>query len=157
MEAEGNLKTEGRRREKNDPSYGYVERICELYGDVYDDREEDSCPGGADWKPGKEADHLSLEAFRRKLDREYDIKMSTGKIRKILITGGRWTTRRSREVYEAYQRHHDIGKVAAELGVTTSLVAMYLPYEKVVYDLEEKSGNAKRIERWRGKMVVRKM
>jgi hypothetical protein len=31
---------------------------------------------------------------------------------------------------------------------------MYLPYEKVVYDLEEKSSGAKRMQRWREKNNV---
>ena len=30
-----------------------------------------------------------------------------------------------------------------------ALVTMYLPYERTVYDLEDRSGNAKRIRRWR--------
>ena len=47
--------------------------------------------------------------------------------------------------------YHSVSRVAAELGVTDALVTMYLPYEKVVYDLDDKSGNARRIERWREK------
>ena len=31
-----------RRKEKKDPSREFITQICELYGDVYDDREEDS-------------------------------------------------------------------------------------------------------------------
>ena len=38
-----------------------------------------------------------------------------------------------------------------------ALVAMYLPYEKVVYDLEEKSGNARRIDRWRERKKAEKL
>ncbi len=38
---------------------------------------------------------------------------------------------------------------AEALNVSEALVNMYLPYEKTVYDLKEKSGNAKRIERWK--------
>ena len=50
-----------------------------------------------------------------------------------------------------YEKLGSISLVAKELGLTTELVTMYLPYKKVVYDLEEKSGNAKRVERWRNK------
>ena len=42
-----------------------------------------------------------------------------------------------------------VKQVAEKLGLSTAFVTMYLPYGKVVYDLENKSGNAKRIERWR--------
>ena len=137
-----------RRREKKDPSEEYIQRICDLYGDTYDDREEDTSIGGLDWAPGKQAKHLSLVAFQRKLN-EKGIELSTGKIRKILITGGLWSTERSRTTAELFSRLGSVKKVAAELHVSECLVNMYLPYGKVVYDLEEKSGNAKRIERSR--------
>lgn len=137
-----------RRKEKKDPSGDYIKLICSLYGDVYDDREEDSSPGGADWQPGAKAAHLSLGAFQRDL-KEKGIELSTAKIRKILITGGCWTTERSREVASLYEKYKSVKAVAEALDVTPALVTMYLPYEKVVYDLEDKSGGAKRVERWR--------
>ena len=81
----------------------------------------------------------------------YGIKLSTAKIRKILITGGCWTTERSREVADLYEKYGSVARVAKELGLSETLVKTYLPYGKVVYDLEDKSGNAKRVERWREK------
>lgn len=71
----------------SDPSAEYVKMICELYGDVYDDREEDSRPGGEDWVLGIPADHLSLSAFQKRLE-NIGIKLSRTKVQKILITGG---------------------------------------------------------------------
>jgi len=141
---------DGRRREKKNPSDDFIEQICSLYNDNYDDREEDSSIGGDDWAPGKMALHTSLAAFQKELE-EYGIKLSTSKIRKILITGGCWTTERSREVGELYEKYGSVAKVAKVLGLSETLVKTYLPYGKVVYDLEEKSGNAKRVERWREK------
>lgn len=141
---------DGRRREKKNPSQDFVNMICDIYADSYDDREEDSSPGGADWIPGEKANHTSLAAFKKALE-GYGYNLSTTKIRKILITGGCWTTERSREVAELYEKYGTVAKVAKELGVSEALVKMYLPYEKVVYDLEDKSGNAKRIDRWREK------
>ena len=143
-------KMDRRRKEKQNPSLEFLLYICKLYDDVYDDREEDTHPGGEDWEPGKTAEHLSLAAFQRELE-ERGIKLSTAKIRKILITGGCWTTKRSREVAELYKTYGSISRVAEELGVSTALVTMYLPYEKAVYDLEKRSGNAKRQQRWREK------
>lgn len=139
-------------REKGNPSQEFVDLICSFYGDVYDDREEDSKPGGDDWVPGEKADHLSLAAFKKELEKK-NIKLSTAKIRKILITGGCWTTKRSREVAELFEEFKSIKAVAAELDISTALVTMCLPYEKTVYDLEKKSGNAKRVQRWREKKI----
>lgn len=140
-----------RRREKKHPSDDFIDRICNLYADIYDDREENSSIGGEDWAPGKMALHTSLAAFQKELEEGYGIKLSTAKIRKILITGGCWTTERSREVGELYEKYGSVAKVAKELGLSETLVKTYLPYGKVVYDLEDKSGNAKRVERWREK------
>ena len=142
---------DGRRKEKRDPSAEFIEQICELYDDSYDDREEDSRPGGEDWVPGEKAEHTSLVAFKNQL-KDYGINLSTAKLRKILITGGCWSTERSREVADLYEKYGSLSRVAKELGVSVPLVSMYLPYEKVVYDLEDKSGNAKRIDRYREKM-----
>ena len=135
---------DGRRREKKNPSADYVSYICALYDDIYDDREEDSSIGGDDWAPGKTALHTSLNSFQKELE-EYGIKLSTAKIRKILITGGCWTTERSREVAELYEKYGSVARVAKELELSETLVKTYLPYGKVVYDLEEKSGYARRV------------
>lgn len=142
---------DGRRREKKNPSADFINQICSLYDDEYDDREEDSSIGGEDWAPGQKALHTSLVAFQKELEEGYGIKLSTSKIRKILITGGCWTTERSREVCALYEKYGSVAKVAKVLGLSETLVKTYLPYGKVVYDLEEKSGNAKRVERWREK------
>ena len=140
-----------RRKPSRDPSEEFIRLICFLYNDFYDDREEDSRPGGERWVPGQKALHTSLEVFRRELREVYEIEMSTAKIRKILITGGLWTTERSREVAELYERYGSVNQVAEELGLSTGLVTTYLPYRRTVYDLKRKSGNARRIDRWRKK------
>ncbi len=147
-------------RDERNPGQEYIEWICGQYGDLYDDREEDSAPGGNNWEPGKRAAHKSLEEFRRELHEVWDLKLSTAKIRKILITGGCWTTERSREIQRLYEELTEDGggmltpgeaiqRIAEELGISTVCVSIHLPYSKGVYDLEKKSANALRIERWR--------
>ena len=139
----------------NEPSMEYIRWICSLYKDRYDDREEDSRPGGESWIPGQKALHTSLEAFQQELRDLHGIELSTAKIRKILITGGLWTTERSRDVAELYARYGSVSRVAEELGTSTGLVVTYLPYRRTVYDLDEKSGNARRIDRWRERRKTR--
>ena len=137
--------------------------ICRLYGDVYDDREEDSRIKGLDWEPGIKSVHKSLGAFQKELDDVYGIHLSRTKLQKILITGGCWTTERSREVqwlyrqYTAEVKHGGPGldgnaaiqAIAKHLEISDVSVIINLPYGKVVYDLEDKTANAKRIERYR--------
>ncbi|MBQ9009235.1 MAG: hypothetical protein IJ088_07910 [Clostridia bacterium] len=145
-----------------DPSREYIDFICRLYGDSYDDREEDSAPGGLDWKPGKKAQHKSLGAFRKELE-EQGIKLSTSKLLKILITGGCWSTERTREVGELYESlttpvadggegvEKAVARIAEKLEISETMVYMSLPYERTVYDLENKTSNAKRCDRWRSR------
>lgn len=72
---------------KTNPCQEHINFICNLYNDTYDDREEDSRPGGESWEPGVKARHKSLAAYKRELEVQ-GIKLSTSKILRILITGG---------------------------------------------------------------------
>ena len=94
-------------KQNRTPSQEYVAFICQLYGDRYDDREEDSKIKGLDWEPGVKASHKSMAAFQKELEEVHGIHISRTKLQKILITGGCWTTERSREIqwlYEEYDR-----------------------------------------------------
>ena len=151
-----------------EPTKKFIQFICSLYDDVYDDRLENSAPPakgkektepGEDWIPGVEANHKSLEKFRKELEAE-GIKLSTSKIRKVLITGGLWSTETSRTIQMLYQSAIEdehmvsdeaVKKVADTLGVSTPTVYMNIPYHTTVYGLEEPTKNAARIRRHRGK------
>ena len=156
---------------KVEPTTEFIEYMCSLYGDVYDDRLEDCKPPaagdairvpGKDWIPGQAANHKSIIAFQRELE-HLGIKLSSSKIRKILITGGCWSTERSREIEALFnhyiqpksyggfglQRDAAVAKIASDLGISVVTVSVNLPYESVVYNLEQKSSNAKRCKRYR--------
>ena len=158
-------------KKEKTPSVEYIEQICNLYGDIYDDRIEDCRPPtaggglrnpGDDWIPGQSASHKSLNAFSKELE-DAGIKLSSSKIRKILITGGCWSTERSREVAELFHRYtasaseggkgldasDAIKKIAADLGVSIVTVSVNLPYQNVVYNLDERSSNAVRCARYK--------
>ena len=158
-------------RKSSIPSQEYINHICELYNDIYDDRIEDCKPPAAgvemrdpgdDWIPGQEADHKSLNAFQKEL-MDMGIKISTSKIRKILITGGCWTTERSREIAELFEYYTSpaeeggkglsgdaaVKKIAEILEVSIVTVSVNLPYQNVVYKLENRSSNAKRCARYK--------
>ena len=158
-------------------SIDYISYICALYGDIYDDRIEDCKPptagndfrtAGVDWLPGETAAHKSLIVFQRELE-DMGIMLSSSKIRKILITGGRWSTERSRQIgklFDIYtkpvveggnglKRDVAIGRIAYELGVSVVTVSVNLPYQNVVYKLENKSSNARRCERYRERKYTR--
>ena len=156
---------------KTNPTAEYIEYICNLYGDVYDDRLEDCKPPaagdairipGKDWVPGQVANHKSIIAFQRELE-DKGIKLSSSKIRKILITGGCWSSERSREIgalFNQYirpkskggaglKRDAAIAKIESDLNISVVTVSVNLPYGSVVYNLEHKSSNAKRCAKYR--------
>ena len=152
------------------PSRQFIEYICDLYGDRYDDRLEDCKPpvagdkqirAGDDWAPGQKAKHKSLVAFQRELLGK-GIHLSSSKIRKILITGECWSTSRSREIYALYEKYRSLYKdaesddvivkrIASELGISNASVCINLPYQNVVYKLDSRSSNAKRCARYKEK------
>lgn len=129
----------------------FIVYICTLYGDVYDDTKENSSIKGDDWTPGKQSEHKSLRRFREELEEQYNIKLSTTKIRKILISGGCYSTELSRSIMHEWEIYHNAAKVAEVLDISESSVWTYLPYTKTVYDLADKSDEAKSIQRWRAK------
>lgn len=162
------------------PSNEYIKHICDLYNDYYDDRIEESNPptagnnpktAGEDWRPGVLAAHKSLVAFQKELEEE-GIRLSTSKIKKILVTGGCWTTVRSRQVQELYDRYTKEGvrdeddpdtagkiltaaeaveRISKELRISKVSVSVNIPYQDVVYKLEQRSKNAIRCARYRKK------
>ena len=153
------------------PSQDYINYICSLYGSSYDDRIENTAPPtagttsripGDDWTPGTPAAHKSLIAFQRELA-EQGIRLSTSKIKKILITGGLWTTQQTRTIQEMFWLYTSsledggegmdpaaaIKRIADELEISTVSVSVSLPYSSVVYNLENRSSNAKRCARYK--------
>lgn len=153
------------------PSQEYIDFICSFYGSFYDDRIEDTSPPtagdtprtpGDNWMPGTTANHKSLVAFQRELA-EQGIKLSTSKIKKILITGGLWTTEASRTIQALYSSYtaaigdggkglspdEAIKRIAVERGISVVTVSVNLPYASVVYNLENRSSNAKRCARYK--------
>ncbi len=148
---------------ENAPGESYIDLICGIYGDAYDDREEDSRIGGESWEPGKRAGHKSIRLFQEELKTVHGIRLSRCKIQKILITGHRWSTERSREIATLFESmtssqqnggngmvpEEAIREIAARLDISAVSVLINLPYYKGVYSLDEKTANAKRIERCR--------
>lgn len=156
---------------EQEPSKKYIRYICGLYADIYDDRVQDCKPPtaggeyrdpGQDWNPGQVAEHKSLAVFQKELN-GLGITISSSKIRKILISGGCWTTERSREIQKLFDLYTKIKadggyglsadqaskKIAADLDVSLVTVNVNLPYQNVVYNLENRSRNAVRCARYK--------
>ena len=107
------------------------------------------------------AGHKSLNVFQKELIDRHGIHLSTSKIRKILISGGLWTTERSREIQALYAEftrpqsgidpEQAISLISKKIGVSKPTVVVNLPYINGVNRLEQKSKNAKRCAKYREK------
>ena len=93
------------------------------------------------YKPG-----ISVRAIAKEME------LSPMKVRKILITGGMYSTDLSTEIGELYKDGKTVSEIAELLNTTTANINSYLPYERIIYNMEEKSVEADRQQRYRERM-----
>lgn len=114
-----------------------LERVVEIYEDVGDDSSGSS-----------DGSHPSLQSI---VDLLPDYHLNPMKIRKLLITAG---VQQHRQIYEGTvksEEHrnqintlHSQGKpipeIASLLNLSTTTIHSYLPYSKIIYNLDESGG-----------------
>ena len=77
--------------------------------------------------------------------------ITTHKVRKLLITGGCYDTEMYREVKRMKAAGMTVEEIGEVLQMKPATVRTYLPYERVIYNLEERSVNADRLQRFKKK------
>ena len=80
------------------------------------------------------------------------MELSPMKTRKILITGGCYSTDLITEIGELYQDGKTVAEIAVLLDTTPANVNSYLPYERIIYNMEERSVEADRQARYRERL-----
>ncbi len=80
------------------------------------------------------------------------MELSPMKTRKILITGGCYFTDLSTEIGELYKDGKTVAEIAELLDTTPANVNSYLPYERIIYNMEERSVEADRQARYRERL-----
>ena len=91
----------------------------------------------------------------RAVGKEMDI--SPMKVRKILITANAYSTDLSTEIGELYHDGKTVGEIAEMLNMTPANVNSYLPYERIIYNMDEKSVGADRQQRYRDRLRAASM
>lgn len=71
------------------------------------------------------------------------------KARKILITAGVFETPISRQVNELHKQKKSVAQIQELTGLSRASVQSYLPYSKVIYNLDERTLQAERLLRYR--------
>lgn len=125
-------------RPKRKPNYNgtktmqeLLDEICDYFGAPVDDRER------------KDIDHKKL----RGVADHFGITLI--KVRKLLITGGKYSTYLSREVQEMYACGKSIQEIMRWTKLKKSSVYSYLPYERLAYKLPDRSIEAERQNQYR--------
>lgn len=78
-----------------------------------------------------------------------NLNLSPYKTRKILITLWEWSSPFSKQVEKLKEMGKSIIEIADELNVSTNLVSAYLPYEKAVYNVSDRTKVAARSDHYR--------
>ena len=114
-----------------------VEKVCSYFGRVFDDKEQER--------------HNKLRGHGKptinETAAEFDI--TSHKVRKLLVTGGYYDTALFRNIKELKDQGMGIEEIGAELGLKPGTIRIYLPYERVIYNLPERSVNADRLQRFK--------
>ena len=131
-----------------------VDSVCSFFGRVYDDAEHERHLALRGHRPGDEKWQVVMQGRPTINETAEKFDVTPAKIRKILVTGGCYNTELYRQIKELRKQGMDAEEIAKKLRKTKGTIQSYLPYEKVIYMLEERSVNADRVrrfkERWGG-------
>lgn len=82
------------------------------------------------------------------------LAVSPAKARKLLITGGVYTSAKAEHIQKLSKTGLSVGEIASKMHMTSACVSSYLPYIKIVYGLDEKSVDADRMDRYRARKTA---
>lgn len=105
--------------------------VCEFYGNPVGDRKDE------------DPDHVSLHDVAA----EFDITVM--KARKLLITGGLYSTSLSRRVQELHDQGLTVAQITEQTGLKRASINSYLPYSNIIYNLPDISIKAERQKQYR--------
>ena len=105
--------------------------VCEFYGDPVDDRYSE------------DPDHVSLHDVADRFN------ITVMKARKLLITGGLYSTSLSRKVQELHAQGLTVAQITEETGLKRASINSYLPYAHIIYNLPDISIKAERQKQYR--------
>ena len=126
-----------------------VEAVCSYFGRVFDDHEQVKHLKLRGHRPGDEVWNDIMKGYPTLNETAAYFDITPGKVRKLLITGACYDT----SLYRTVSRLKAEGKSGEEIGEALNLkpgtVRTYFPYERVIYNLEERSVNADRLQRFK--------
>ncbi len=127
-------------RNKNNPYYDAEALSKRLIDDIMQDYDNPS-PREVDPRTGK----MQMTKLARKHG------MSVLKARRLLVSAGALSNATCRRVQRLYSEGKSIEYICSSTGYSRATVVSYLPYSKIIYNMEESSPGAIRARRHREK------
>ena len=124
----------GTKEEVESVQESLVMDVCEFYGRPYDERDKEQPSMRAT------AEHFGISAL---------------KVKKILLTGGLFQTQLSDEIQAMYLSGLSMNEIAAKKQMSVPNVGSYLPYSRVIYNLDVRNEEAGKALMWRQKQANR--
>ena len=126
-----------------------VEAVCTAFGRVFDDDEQERHNLLRGHRPGDEKwlEIMGDDPTLREVSEEFGI--NTQKVKKLLVTGGYFDTETYREITRLREMGKSLEEIAVEMKLKPASIRTYLPYERVIYNLQERSVNADRLQRFK--------
>ena len=112
--------------------------VCEFYGRQYTEKDK-----------GKDKGQPSMRATAQ------HFKLPLLKIKKILVTGGLFQTQLSDEIQMMYVSGLSMKEIARRKNMSIPNVSSYLPYARVIYNLDVRKEEAAKALMWRQKQANR--
>lgn len=128
-----------------------MERVCTFFGRVFDDYEAERHAALRGHRPGDEKWLEIMEDYPTISETAEEFSVTPMKVRKLLITGGCYNTEMYREIVRLKAKGLSVEQIAEKVNKKPVTVRSYLPYERVIYNLEERSVNADKLQRFKQK------
>ena len=124
----------GTKEEVDSIQESLVRDVCEFYGRQYEEGDR-----------GQPSMRATAEKFG----------ISAMKVKKILVTGGLFQTETTDEIQRLYANGLTVKQISEIKNISVSNVNSYLPYEKVIYNLDVRNEEAVKALEWRHRQANR--
>ena len=133
-----------------------IAEVCSFFGRIYDDAEEARALKLRGLRPDSKKWNEIMQGRPTLNETAQKFNLPTAKIRKLLIAGGKYNTAMYRKINELHKAGLTVEEISLQLGKSINTVKSYLNYEKVIYNLPERSKNALRIQRFKNRHLTDK-
>ena len=126
-----------------------VQKVCSFFGRIFDDFEVERHEALRGLRPGSSKWIEIMGGDPTINETAFEFNIPPMKVRKLLITGGNYDTEIYREIRKMKDAGLTIEEIAEKIKKKPMTVRSYLPYERVIYNLDERSVNADKLQRFK--------